>query len=112
MRSPNTACATPFGDKARTPRRPNRGPRSTGKDEHSSPEQVNLHEAELKKQGKTCEFHWYGGAGQDMSASIIEIARAEGTLSRRSVEEPNTGLIRPLTSHALRVRVLGDDPAL
>ncbi|HSK28414.1 MAG TPA: dienelactone hydrolase family protein, partial [Candidatus Limnocylindria bacterium] len=32
-------------------------------DKSPSPEQVNLHEAELKKQGKNYEFHRYDGAG-------------------------------------------------
>lgn len=32
-------------------------------DSHPAPEQVNQHEAELKKQGKTYEFHRYDGAG-------------------------------------------------
>jgi carboxymethylenebutenolidase len=32
-------------------------------DQAPSPEQVNLHEAELKKQGKKYEFHRYDGAG-------------------------------------------------
>src|SRR5665213_3490123 len=32
-------------------------------DRAPSPEQVNQHEAELKKQGKTYEFHRYDGAG-------------------------------------------------
>ena len=35
-----------------------------GNDDRSpSPEQVNQHEAELKRQGKTHEFHRYDGAG-------------------------------------------------
>jgi carboxymethylenebutenolidase len=32
-------------------------------DRAPSPEQVNQHEAELKKHGKDCEFHRYDGAG-------------------------------------------------
>jgi carboxymethylenebutenolidase len=32
-------------------------------DQHPSPEQVNLHEAELKRHGKTYEFYRYDGAG-------------------------------------------------
>ena len=32
-------------------------------DQGPSPEQVNQHEAELKKQGKDYEFHRYDGAG-------------------------------------------------
>jgi carboxymethylenebutenolidase len=32
-------------------------------DTHPTPEQVNLHEAELKRLGKTYEFHRYDGAG-------------------------------------------------
>jgi len=32
-------------------------------DRAPSPEQVNQHEAELKKHGKSCEFHRYDGAG-------------------------------------------------
>ena len=32
-------------------------------DKSPSPEQVNQHEAELKKQGKNYEFHRYDGAG-------------------------------------------------
>jgi len=32
-------------------------------DKSPSPEQVNQHEAELKKHGKNCEFHRYDGAG-------------------------------------------------
>ena len=32
-------------------------------DQHPTPEQVNLHEAELKRHGKTYEFHRYDGAG-------------------------------------------------
>ena len=35
-----------------------------GNDDHSpSPDQVNQHEAELKKHGKTYDFHRYDGAG-------------------------------------------------
>jgi carboxymethylenebutenolidase len=32
-------------------------------DQHPTPEQVNLHEAELTRQAKTYEFHRYDGAG-------------------------------------------------
>lgn len=32
-------------------------------DQHPTPEQVNQHEAELKRLGKTYEFHRYDGAG-------------------------------------------------
>lgn len=32
-------------------------------DQHPSPEQVDTHEAELKKHGKEYEFHRYDGAG-------------------------------------------------
>jgi carboxymethylenebutenolidase len=32
-------------------------------DRHPSPEQVSLHEAELKRHGKTYEFYRYDGAG-------------------------------------------------
>jgi carboxymethylenebutenolidase len=32
-------------------------------DQHPTPEQVNQHEAELKRHGKEYEFHRYDGAG-------------------------------------------------
>ena len=37
-------------------------------DRAPSPEQVNQHEAELKKHGKACEFHRYDGAGHGFFA--------------------------------------------
>jgi dienelactone hydrolase len=38
-----------------------RGP--AGDDKHPSPEEVNQHEAELQRHGKTYEFYRYDGAG-------------------------------------------------
>jgi carboxymethylenebutenolidase len=49
-------------------------------DRAPSPEQVDLHEAELKKHGKTCEFHRYDGAGHGIFYYHRPLYRVEQAL--------------------------------
>ena len=54
-------------------------------DKSPAPEQVNLHEAELKKQGKNYEFHRYDGAGHGFF--LLRPARLPPGTSRGRLEE-------------------------
>ena len=49
-------------------------------DRAPSPEQVNQHEAELKKHGKTYEFHRYDGAGHGFFYWHRPLYRPEQTM--------------------------------
>ena len=49
-------------------------------DKHPSPEQVNQHEAELRKHGKDYEFHRYDGAGHGFFYYHAPMYRPEATM--------------------------------
>jgi carboxymethylenebutenolidase len=49
-------------------------------DQHPSPEQVDVHEAELKRLGKTYEFHRYDGASHGFFYYFAPMYRPEATM--------------------------------